>query len=766
MKSRENDFIPPLSEICNLTDLEAISTLFQSVSIREEELNSELELALRKAEDSESVLSVLDHFPRDLKAVYSESSNLSITIESACNLARNVSKKVRDLDLVRARVKESISKVTDIIDITNCIEGVQRSKEKEDYEKAASYVQRFLNIDESVLEETSTRQLKSQTLELQNLVKTKLDDAIRNGNEKEILRFCCLLKPLGILEDGIIRYSHYLRNVCSAEAETLHKQLLRSLGRGRQIQEEGGGGGEQRITCNDALTSLFESVATLIENQFSMVEERFGVGSMVVVIKELQSQCDIHSTKILDLFMEHFKVINISNEIASMRRKTSETTSSKDPRELALLLDEIVLISQSGELFDRFIRRKAKEALNSKILTESVELGLLTDSMVVSPDIGSDTISKSSKTPGSRSQKTDVQNDGLLHISELNRKIQEIIGYYMSIEEYFMIESVHKAMRMDEYQTDSVTSSGVDHVFFIVQKSMQRALSTFNLNAVCATINIVITVLTRDFKEVFLRNLQEQLSRSFSSGTTLLGRSYEQPKVSYFTILNNFEVSSEYVMKLRKEIELEAIRIFNQVDAKMKSCLDDLVETSNSFKKVLQVNIEQMANSVSVRTRTMLEPFTVVNYVLTEIDFAEKEINDTFVHQFIASIDSLLKPFKLSFTPSNYDAFVHILVRSICVRLEQEVLKKKFNQLGSLQFDRELRILQNYFSTVTQKTVRDKFSRLSQIASLLVLEKASEVLEYWGPESAITWRLTPTEVRKVLALRIDFTPEAISSLKL
>ena len=78
--------------------------------------------------------------------------------------------------------------------------------------------------------------------------------------------------------------------------------------------------------------------------------------------------------------------------------------------------------------------------------------------------------------------------------------------------------------------------------------------------------------------------------------------------------------------------------------------------------------------------------------------------------------------------------------------------------------------------------VRDKFSRLSQIATLLSLEKVrswspsigyvnrfpptmiavfavlfevGEVLDYWGENSGpMVWRLTPNEVRTVLTHRL------------
>lgn len=88
-------------------------------------------------------------------------------------------------------------------------------------------------------------------------------------------------------------------------------------------------------------------------------------------------------------------------------------------------------------------------------------------------------------------------------------------------------------------------------------------------------------------------------------------------------------------------------------------------------------------------------------------------------------------------------------------------------QLGGLQFDKELRSLIAYLTTVTTWTIRDKFARLSQMATILNLERVTEILDYWGPNSGpLTWRLTPAEVRQVLALRVDFRSEDIKRLRL
>ena len=44
-------------------------------------------------------------------------------------------------------------------------------------------------------------------------------------------------------------------------------------------------------------------------------------------------------------------------------------------------------------------------------------------------------------------------------------------------------------------------------------------------------------------------------------------------------------------------------------------------------------------------------------------------------------------------------------------------------QLGGLQFDKELRALASYLTSVTTWTIRDKFARLTQMATILNLER-------------------------------------------
>jgi chromosomal replication initiation ATPase DnaA len=144
--------------------------------------------------------------------------------------------------------------------------------------------------------------------------------------------------------------------MCSVEADSLHKQLLRSFS-GKAAKSE-----EELVSATETITKLFEHIAALVEEQSPIVEERFGPGSTVTMLKNLQIQSDIQATKIIDVFCDHFMVFKTLDEVS--KRKSGQIV---DPRQVAYLLEEIALMSQSTELYDRFLRNKAKVYLQHNI---------------------------------------------------------------------------------------------------------------------------------------------------------------------------------------------------------------------------------------------------------------------------------------------------------------------------------------------------------------------------------------------------------------
>ena len=75
----------------------------------------------------------------------------------------------------------------------------------------------------------------------------------------------------------------------------------------------------------------------------------------------------------------------------------------------------------------------------------------------------------------------------------------------------------------------------------------------------------------------------------------------------------------------------------------------------------------------------------------------------------------------------------------------------RFSRLGGLLLDSEVRSLVSFLSSITTWSIREKFGRLTQMATILNVESVSEVADIWG--GSVTCQLSPSEIRQVLILR-------------
>lgn len=61
----------------------------------------------------------------------------------------------------------------------------------------------------------------------------------------------------------------------------------------------------------------------------------------------------------------------------------------------------------------------------------------------------------------------------MLKNSELSQLKHELLSHYLRLDQYFMEESINKAVAMDYVDTSQQTSSMVDDTFFIVRKCIR-----------------------------------------------------------------------------------------------------------------------------------------------------------------------------------------------------------------------------------------------------------------------------------------------------
>lgn len=184
---------------------------------------------------------------------------------------------------------------------------------------------------------------------------------------------------------------------------------------------------------------------------------------------------------------------------------------------------------------------------------------------------------------------------------------------------------------------------------------------------------------------------------------------------------------------------------------------------------------------------------------------SEEEYNTYNLHQaevlplkFMNQFERLVKIHQDKLTQSNILLFVGLVLSTMLKEWEIRILASKINMFGALRLDGEVRGCVARFSSsfnsssplsstalagsfgdggrnggatsiLSLGVIRDLFARLSQICLVLGLEKPGEIAEMWGRSAgAIRWRLNATEVRKVLACRIEleFSNSVVNSLDL
>uniref|UniRef100_A0A8C7GQZ9 Conserved oligomeric Golgi complex subunit 4 n=1 Tax=Oncorhynchus kisutch TaxID=8019 RepID=A0A8C7GQZ9_ONCKI len=732
------------------------------VHLPQKKVETELEKLVGQQGNIDTKMLALQRMGPNLQLIGGDASQLSGMITFTCSLAENVSSKVRQLDLAKTRLYKVIQRADDILDLKFCTDGVQTALHNEDYEQAAAHIHRYLSLDQSVIElsrqgeessavDASLAMLQEAEQRLKVLVADRLDEAVTRGDLAQVERFFKIFPLLGLHEQGLARFGQYL---CSQLASKADENLLLAVG---------GELGERRaaLVFADTLTLLLEGIARVVETHQPIVETYYGPGYLYTLITHLQQECDRQAQKVVDKFIQQRDYHNKFQIVQSSMMK-SVPTERIEPRSLDPVLLEVTLMNARSELYLRFLRRR----------------------MMADFEVGDATA-----TPGIvQEHKHNVEK--LLKHCMLGQLMQELIGYYIPMEEYYMRETVSKAVAMDTYEKGQLTSSMVDDCFYIVKKCISRALSSSSIDCLCAMINHSTSVLESDFREVLYNKLRQgfpattlqDIQRGVSSAVSLMQSSLQQgkfnnlgidsaevAKAAFLVTLNNVEVCSENITTLKRNLESDCSKLFTQgagsgEQAKIDSCLSDLVNTSSKFKDLLQEGLTELnTTAIKPQVKPWISSFLSISHSIEEEEFNEYEANDPWVQQLIVNLEQLMAEFKVTIL------LLSLRNTSPTLSFYKLFLFSPFYNLSLswLQFDKELRSLVAYLTTVTTWTIRDKFARLTQMATILNLERVTEILDYWGPNSGpLTWRLTPVEVRQVLALRIDFRSEDIKRLRL
>ena len=519
-----------LEQIQALTDVGAMTRLLHECIAYERSIDNELEGLLEERHGLEKKLGGLYQSAEVLEFVRSDAEQMLRSVSSTCDLADHVSGKVRELDLAQSRVQATLSRIDAIVDRTNCIDGSKQALEVEDYETAAKYVETFLQLDaefdeagpglDPAAEKATGSEQRKQMLEskhkLEGIIRTKLAAAIEAKDHANVVRFVKLYPPLRLQEEGLRSYVGYLRKVVFERALSDYDGLVKSLGSGT-------GTADFVVILNN----VFKDIAFAVEENEDLLFDLAGEEGIALAMLELQEECNARGTVIVKKYVEQRKLSKLTKEIALHSKNdmallaVGSAPEGPDPRELEVYLEEMMLLSQTSEDYFDFMNTKMREA-------------------------------------GAAGGQMSPRESNAFKGGSFGLSIQELVGYYVVLEEYFMSENVKKAIKIDELVADGMTTSMVDDAFYVLQSCTRRAISTSSLLSVLQIINATAVLLNNDFSEALQRKIREPslFLKLFSGGVA-------QQKVGteVSTALNNVDVSAEYVGKLKHDIEEHAFEV-------------------------------------------------------------------------------------------------------------------------------------------------------------------------------------------------------------
>ena len=667
-------------------------------------------------------------------------------LDESAGLAGRVSARVRELDRAQGRVRDTLRRLDALTERASALEGVKAALASEDFEEATRLVRVFREIEAggaAGAEDDKAGSMAIEVRQLEERVRVRMREAEESGDSDQLLRFAALWGPLGKPDEGRAALAAVATRRSTKAAEKAWDGLL-----GEVAAHEERGGAKPPDFCTAFAVILRSSAAAA-----AAAGNAAGQGAVAAMTTAAYEASEARAAGILQRFGEHRALVRLAQDVSGPRVGPDGGPARQlpDPRALEGTLQELLLMIARGEEYLGWVEDRLKGATAEA------------DGDQGSADLLSGLRSKS-----------------------LNTALGELQGFYCLLERCYLERSIAKAAAMDKLPAEGLTSSLVDDAFYLLLKCARRAAASRSPQCLCNVLSNINQILVSDVKAAVQRRLRGSVQRLLSGLSAEdaeidagpgragaeggeRGRIGQRGVGEAAAALNNLDVCSEYIQKLRRELErtAQATPYAAPDKDRIRSCLGDLGKTAGDYRALSSSALEAVARGIVPRLRSNLDILTGISYELSETDYSAYEAEDPWAQRVLASLEECSAQLQPLLTQANYDSVVHLIIDAIVGRIEAVLMQKRFNQLGALQLDKEVRGLVSQTSSLTERTVRDKFARLSHISTALNLDSPAEILDYWGENAGtMNWRLTGREVKQVLRLRRDFAPDDIELLTL
>ncbi|WIA35384.1 hypothetical protein OEZ86_003832 [Tetradesmus obliquus] len=809
LQGQQGDTTVSSKQLASITNLNDCSRLLHETIAKERAIEAELDKQLSKRNDLERNILLLNATTSEmLELVRADAEQLFNSVQATAQHADRIGSRVRRLDLQQGNVSETLGLINLILDRTHCVSGVQQAMAAGDYDTAAEHIATFLRLEarlspaaqgvDAGQAEEQRLLLLSAKAQLEAVVSQRLEEAVAARDHAAVLRFVRLHKPLAAPEKGVSRYIDYMRLVLGAKARELYQSLDSVLdAKAPAAAAAAGKGNAAATTFIDVLSSLFREVAMAVEQDEAVIQETFGAAALLDVVVGVQAECDSQGLRMLQRFVEARRVAQLVNEAQSRKRSASPSPAAgQDTRattkHIELLIQELVVLVQRAEEYSGFMAGRMADAVAAEVAALQQQQQQQHGAAAARLARRSSSLPQQPETPRAAGRESSAVLDPAVaalqqHLGQAEARlrsgpfavgVRELLGQYMALEEFYLEDTTDMAIRIDEVVPGSLTSSVVDDVFFILKKCGSRTLASRSMHCVAAILGQLNDLLANKLKAALLAKVAAGPAKLLAAAPPLPGAAdaggAASPAVAaaaneYAVAINNIDVASEYISKLRQELEGHAERLFTSPSEqdRLRSVLVDMTKTAGDFRAAAHKALEAVADGLLPRLRPILDEVGTTSYQLSDADYSGGDLEGGWVVRLAGCLQLQLAWLTPLLTPACWEGLTLLLLDKLLARLEVLLGRKAFSQLGGLQLDKDVRSLVAAAGELTSRPIRDKFARLTQMAIVLSLESVEEFLDYWGDDTGhITWRLTPSEVKAVLQQRHDFSRDTIAALPL
>ncbi|KPI98459.1 Conserved oligomeric Golgi complex subunit 4 [Papilio xuthus] len=453
-----------LLEKYDVSSEEGLQKALNEIEKEEAEVNEALSNALSRSCTLEGRLRTASQAYTKLGEVKNDAQTAADMVEKTASLARDVSAKVRQLDLARSRVAECQRRVHDLIDLQLCSAGVDAAIKAHDYETGARHVARFLSMEPGSVAAARARGAPDPRTDMERAANTlrdhlvrKFEEASRKEDDVAVERLYKLFPQIGRAEEGVDLLAKYLATQTESKIR-------------KACTLEGGGGvggvGDGGAAHADALTRVLEAGAGGVQRARSLLAPAHAL--LPRALRHLQP-----------VVCAGVRRVYVS--LAGARGLRAGGAGGAGPCAGAALaaepaLNELALAHSRIQLYFAFLRR------NAELESESANL--------------------------SEAEKADCMEsvEKLIAESDTTRTAQDILSHYLELERFFLEESVSKALRLSSAQAalaaqaaggQAAPANLVDDVFFIARKVIRRSITTGSVDGACAVLNEAAAALER-----------------------------------------------------------------------------------------------------------------------------------------------------------------------------------------------------------------------------------------------------------------------------